>query len=135
MGTKQSVKVKEVKEVRDDFFDEMVKDLEEQRMEEEQDYLEEMAFDTKRIKIVLHSDIREKALPCSLAETEDKRIAMGDGDGNISISSYDIPNKKWKKNIYKKKAHLANVNSLCALSSNRLLSGSSDETVKVWSVS
>ena len=92
----------------------------------------------KRIKKVMQSeelDISKYGYVCSLTVFEDKRIVIGDGDGNISISSYDITKKKLKKNIYKKKAHFANVNSLCALNGNRLLSGSSDESVKIWSVS
>ena len=70
----------------------------------------------------------------SLTETEDKRIASGGYDGNISISSYDISEKKWKRDIYKKTAHKSRVNSLCALNGNRLLSGSRDYSIKAWSV-
>ena len=71
----------------------------------------------------------------SMTETEDKRIASGDGDGNISIYSYDINEKTWKRDIHKEKAHYSRVNSLCALNGNRLLSGSEDCSIKVWSIS
>jgi hypothetical protein len=49
-----------------------------------------------------------------MTETEDKRIASGDWDGNISISSYDINKKIWKRDIHKEKAHNS-VTSLCTL--------------------
>ena len=71
----------------------------------------------------------------SLTETEDKRIASGGYDGNISISSYDISERKWKRDVYKKTAHKSRVNALCALTGNRLLSGSRDYVIKVWTVS
>ena len=45
----------------------------------------------------------------SLTMTEDKRIASGGKDGNISISSYDVNKKKWKREIHKEKAHTFNL--------------------------
>ena len=71
----------------------------------------------------------------SLVETEDKRIASGDSNGNISISSYDINEKTWNRNIHKMRAHNKWVKSLCTLNGNRLLSGSSDCLIKLWSIS
>ena len=70
----------------------------------------------------------------SLIEIEDKRIASG-GDGNISISSYDINKKKWKRDIHEENAHNGSVRSLCSLSNKRLLSGSYDHSIKVWTIS
>ena len=58
----------------------------------------------------------------SLTVTEDKRIASGSYDGNISISSYDINERIWKREIHKEKAHNGIVLSLCTLNGNRLLS-------------
>ena len=72
---------------------------------------------------------------CSLIETEDKRIASGGEDGNISISSYDIEGKTWNIDICRDKAHKECVKSLCTLTGNRLLSGSDDDSIKVWSLS
>ena len=69
-----------------------------------------------------------------MTETEDKRIASGSGEGSISISSYDVERKIWKREIHKK-AHDNSVNSLCTLNNNRLLSGSDDYSIKVWSIS
>ena len=70
----------------------------------------------------------------SMIETNDKRIASGGEDGNISISSYSLNQKKWKRDIHKKKAHNACVNSLCTLNGNRILSGSDDHTIKLWAI-
>ena len=71
----------------------------------------------------------------SFVETEDKRIASGGYDGNISISSYDVNEKKWNRDIYKKKAHKDSVSSLCTSNNNRLLSSSWDHLIKIWSLS
>ena len=67
--------------------------------------------------------------------TEDKRIASGGKDGNISISSYNVERKTWKRKIHKEKVHDSDVTSLCTLSGHRLLSGSYDQSIKVWSAS
>ena len=56
----------------------------------------------------------------ALTETEDKRIATGGFDGNISISSHDLRKKEWKLDIYKENAHKYRVISLCILDNNRL---------------
>ena len=71
----------------------------------------------------------------SLIETEDKRIASGSADGNISISSYNVNEKKWKIDVHKENAHNDSVRSLCNLTENRLLSGSNDLSIKVWDLS
>ena len=71
----------------------------------------------------------------SLIETEDTRIAIGSDFGNISISSYDVNNNTWNRDIHKKKAHNRIVNSLCTLKGNRLLSCSDDWYIKVWAIS
>ena len=88
----------------------------------------------QREEIIQSEDLNSAVL--SLTKTEDNRIASGGDDGNISISSYNLNEKKWKRDIYKKDAHEdKSVNSLCTLSDNRLLSGSSDYSIKVWTVS
>ena len=72
---------------------------------------------------------------CSLTMTGDKRIASGNYDDNISISSYDLKRKEWNVDILKDKAHQRDVRSLSTLTGNRLLSGSVDCFIKVWSIS
>ena len=73
---------------------------------------------------------------CSLTVTEDKRIASGGADGNISISSYNVHERTWKREIHKKEAHNSFVNSLCTLDGNRLLSCDSiHHSFKFWSLS
>ena len=70
----------------------------------------------------------------SLVETEDKRIASGGQDGNITVSSYDVIAKTWTKDIYRTNAHDGDsISSLCALSGNRLVSAGGS-SIKVWSV-
>ena len=72
----------------------------------------------------------------SLTVTEDKRIASGGYDSNISISSYDINKKKWKREIHKENVHDGGVYSLGTLNGNKLLScGGFDHSTKVWSLS
>ena len=88
----------------------------------------------QREEIIQSEDLNSAVL--SLTKTEDNRIASGGDDGNISISSYNLNEKKWKRDIYKKDAHKdGKVNSLCTLNNNRLLSGSSDHSIKVWTIS
>ena len=94
---------------------------------------------TKKIKRI-HEIMQSEELDSSeygiysLIEIEDKRIASG-GDGNISISSYDVNKKTWKRDIHEENAHNGSVRSLCSLSGKRLLSGSYDHSIKVWTVS
>ena len=75
----------------------------------------------KGIEYVIESE-RSNDVVLSLTVTEDRRIASGGEDGNISISSYDLTKKKWKREIHKEKAHNYDVYSLCPLNGNRLLS-------------
>ena len=71
----------------------------------------------------------------SLIETEDKRIASGGEDGNISISSYDINTNTWIRDIYRVNAHDGeSIRSLCTLPGDRLVSASGN-SIKEWSVS
>ena len=72
-------------------------------------------------------------LVLSLIETEDKRIAIGGNDGSIFVSTYDLSEKKWNREIQKMKAHNYGVYSLCTLNGNRLLSGAGC-SIKVWSL-
>ena len=46
---------------------------------------------------------------CSLTVTEDGRIASRCQSGSISISSYDVENKTWEREIHKKDAHNGSV--------------------------
>ena len=72
----------------------------------------------------------------SLTVTEDKRIVSGGADGNISISSYNVHERTWKREIHKNEAHNNFVNSLCILDGNRLLSCDSiHHSFKLWSLS
>ena len=98
---------------------------------------EEKKEEIKRIQQVIESeelDTGEYGFVRSLTVTEDKRIACGCADGDISVSSYDLEKKKWKREIHKEKAHICFVYSLCTLNGNRLLSGAGC-SIKVWSLS
>ena len=100
--------------------------------------IEQKKEQIKKIEEVIRSeelDSNKYGGVLSLVETEDKRIASGGYDGNISISSYKLNEKKWKRDIYKQKAHNNRVTSLCNLNGNRLLSGSDDRSIKVWKIS
>ena len=89
----------------------------------------------ERIEEILKSEELDSFFSIySLTITEDKRIASGGKDGNISISSYDLNKKTWKRDIHKEKAHDYNVTSLCTLEGNRLLSSSDDCSIKIWKV-
>ena len=89
----------------------------------------------KGIEHVIESEELDAGGVGSLTVTEDKRIASGGRDGNISISSYDIKEKTWKREIYKKRAHNGFVRSLCSLDGNRLLSvGFLESSVKIWKI-
>ena len=90
----------------------------------------------KRIKEIIQSDELDKSKYDgirSITETEDKRIASGGSDGNISISSYNINEMKWTIDIHKEKAHDNSIESLCTLNGNRLLSAGS-RLIKVWTI-
>ena len=90
----------------------------------------------KGIKQVIESEELKSyndILVLSLIETEDKRIAIGGNDGSIFVSSYDLNEKKWNREIQKMKAHNYGVYSLCTLNGNRLLSGAGC-SIKVWSL-
>ena len=76
----------------------------------------------KEIEEVIISEELDTDSIYSMTETEDKRIASGDEDGNISISSYDVNEKKWNRDIHKEKAHDYIITSLCSLNGNGLLS-------------
>ena len=65
---------------------------------------------------------------------KDKRIATCGVDKSISIVSIDYETKKWKQDIKKNSAHSSYINGLCELSKDRLVSCSSDNTIKVWNI-
>jgi WD40 repeat protein len=81
--------------------------------------------------VVLDTEVYIQAI----IETEDKRIATGGSDGNISISSYDINKKKFQRDIYEELAHDGEVSCLCSLKGNRLLSGGEGFVIKLWALS
>ena len=97
------------------------------------------SFQTIPIEIkgrIIHKEVHSFTIS-SLTETEDKRIASGTNatkGGNISIYSYDINAKTWKREIHKVNAHNNYVLSLCTLTGNRLVSGSWF-SIKVWAIS
>ena len=91
-------------------------------------------YGSGRVQEVLQSEDLHTNI-WSLIETEDKRIASGGEEGNISISSYDINKKTWNRDIHKEKAHNDIIYSLCTLKGNRLLSSSADNSLKIWSIS
>ena len=67
-------------------------------------------------------------------ELKDKRIATCGNDKSISICSLDYATKKWKQDIKKENAHNSQINSLCELTNNRLVSCSHDNTIKIWNI-
>ena len=90
-----------------------------------------------KIKEILISQELDTTLDgiVSLIETEDKRIASGGEDGNISISSYDINTKTWIRDIHRVNAHDGeSIRSLCTLPGDRLVSAGGT-SIKVWGVS
>ena len=90
-----------------------------------------------KIKEILISQELDTTLEgiVSLIETEDKRIASGGEDGNISISSYDINTKTWIRDIHRVNAHDGeSIRSLCTLPGDRLVSAGGT-SIKVWGVS
>ena len=86
-------------------------------------------------EIIESEELSTSGYVLSLIVIEDRRFASGGGDGNISISSFDLNKRTWNRDIYKEKAHKGRVTSLCTLNGNRLLSSSWDKSIKVWSVS
>ena len=69
----------------------------------------------KRIETIIQSEELGTGLGVqSLVEMEDKRIATGGSDGNISISSYNINESKWQRDIFKR-MHMKIVFILCML--------------------
>ena len=108
-------------------------------VEEIKSRVEDSIQQIKGIEHVIESedlDTGKYGSVCSLTVTEDKRIASGGTDGNISISSYNVHERTWKREIHKEKAHNNFVNSLCTLDGNRLLSCDSiHHSIKLWSLS
>ena len=91
-----------------------------------------------RIEEIIQSeelDTAQYGCVYSLIEIPNNRIITGGWDGNISISSYNITAKTWKREVYKEKAHNSGILSLCTLNNNRLVSGSNDKSIKVWTIS
>ena len=69
-----------------------------------------------------------------MTKTKDKRIANWNSVHSISISSYNVNEKKWKREIRKEKAYYF-VLSLCTLNGNISLSSGYDRLIKVWTIS
>ena len=68
----------------------------------------------------------------SMLELNDSRIAIGDYNGKLSLFTIDFTNAQWKLSA-EHKAHSDSISSLCELQGrNTLISGSYDNTVKVW---
>ena len=68
-------------------------------------------------------------------ELKDKRIAIGGGDGSLSVFSLDYTNRKWVKDIFKEKVHSNEIQSICEINGNKLVSCSTDYTIKIWNIS
>ena len=85
----------------------------------------------KRIEEVIESgELDTDDRIYSLTMTGDKRIAIWTR-GCIFILSYDVNEKGWKRDIFKKEPLNAYAYSLCSLNVNRLLSGV-EGSIKVW---
>lgn len=67
-------------------------------------------------------------------ELKDKRIATCGRDNAISVCSLDYETKQWKQDIKKANAHSNDINSLCELNNNRLVSCSQDKSIKIWNI-
>jgi WD40 repeat protein len=68
-------------------------------------------------------------------ELKDKRIAIGGGDGSLLVFSLDYTNRKWVKDIFKEKVHSNEIQSICEINGNKLVSCSTDYTIKIWNIS
>ena len=114
----------------------MERKLQTNDVDERKSRVEDSIQQIKGIEQVIESEELDAICICSLTMTEDKRIASGGKDGNISVSSYDLTKKKWNRDIHKEMAHNSYVTSLCPLNGNRLLSGGlRDYLIKIWSLS
>ena len=69
--------------------------------------------------------------PCILS---DGRIVSPSGENHKSISIFSINYElnTWKKDIYKENAHNGQIRSFVELSNSRLISCSTDTTIKIW---
>ena len=67
-------------------------------------------------------------------ELKDKKIAIGTGDGTLSVFSINYDTKKWRTTVKKKQAHgtTRSIQSICGLPDDRLVSASKDSTIKLW---
>ena len=70
----------------------------------------------------------------SIIELNDKRIATAGADGSISVISINIEKKIWSHEIKKENAHDDEINCLCELRHNILISCSDDKLIKIWKV-
>ena len=68
-------------------------------------------------------------------ELKDKRIAIGGGDGSLSVFSLDYNNKKWIKDIFKEQVHSSEIQSICEINGEQLVSCSCDKAIKIWKIS
>ena len=67
-------------------------------------------------------------------ELKDKKIAIGTGDGTLSVFSINYDTKKWRTIVNKKQAHgtTRSIQSICGLPDGRFVSASKDSTIKLW---
>ena len=85
----------------------------------------------------LLSDISIKNLKTnvlSIIELNDKRIATAGADGSISVISINVEKKIWSHEIKRERAHDDEINCLCELNPNTLISCSDDKLIKIWKV-
>lgn len=77
--------------------------------------------------------IKHKGIVFSILELNNSKIARGDNTGCLSLFSIDYDKNKYTK-LTEHEAHDSCIYSLCELSENRLVSASSDYTLKVWNI-
>ena len=79
-------------------------------------------------------EIEHSSSVYSITELSNARMATGDWNGYIRLFAVDAENGQWTTKK-EEKGHDRIINSLCELSRNRLVSSSSDNTLKVWDIS
>ena len=88
----------------------------------------------KGLEHIIHIDKIHSSTLCSPIVLNDKRIATCSNDKSICVLSINYESKTWDINIKKENAHSGCIYGICELSNQRLVSCSSDHTIKIWRI-